>query len=240
MSGTQYIALSGLRARMDELDRLAGDISNVGTSGYKGVRETRAAAERPSFDQTLDTAIDTTFGGAKNDMTSGSIANTGRPLDVAIDGGGFFAVGTGNSVAYTRNGHFSLNSQRQLVDSDGDLVQGASGGAITIGDGDVRVDEDGTVWAGNTKAGQLAVVTFPDPGALSRLEGAKFGANGQIPTPVTDPVVHGGALEDSNVSVSERLAELTTVARGFEALQKAMSMVLNDVDARAIDRLGRQ
>jgi flagellar basal body rod protein FlgG len=53
MSGTHYIALSGLRARVDELDRLATDIANVGTSGYKGERQTHAAAERGAFNDAL-------------------------------------------------------------------------------------------------------------------------------------------------------------------------------------------
>lgn len=209
MSGTQYIALSGLRARMDELDRLAADISNVGTSGYKGLRETRAAAERPSFDETLNTAIDTTFGGAKNDMSSGSIASTGRPLDVAIDGDGFFTLDTANGPAYTRNGHFSINNQRQLVDSDGDPVLGTSGSPITLGDGDARVDEDGTVWAGNTQAGQLGIVTFPDPGALSN-------RGGQVPGERAD--AHAG---DESGGTRRR-------ARGLERLGVGTARGIDD------------
>ena len=85
-SGSQYIALSGLRARADELDRLASDIANVGTAGYKGERDTTAAAERPTFDRWLQSAIDTTHGGRRLDMTNGALAPTGRPLDVALDG----------------------------------------------------------------------------------------------------------------------------------------------------------
>src|SRR6476660_800922 len=90
MSGSQYIALSGLRARVDDLDRLADDIANVGTAGYKGERQARAAAERVVFADTLQTAIDTTFGGQKLDTTAGAFAMTGRSLDIAIDGDGFF------------------------------------------------------------------------------------------------------------------------------------------------------
>jgi flagellar basal body rod protein FlgG len=53
-------------------------------------------------------------------------------------------------------------------------------------------------------------------------------------------VIRAGSLEQSNVSVAERLAQLTTVSRGFEALQKSISMLMNDVDGRAIDHLGRR
>src|SRR5262245_21577962 len=106
MSGIQYVALSGLRARVGELDRLAADIANVGTAGYKGERESRAAAVRETFGDALQTAIDATSGGTRIDMTAGAIAPTGRSLDVAAEGPGFFVVSTPEGPRYTRNGHF--------------------------------------------------------------------------------------------------------------------------------------
>jgi len=239
MSGSQYIALSGLRARVDELDRLATDIANIGTAGYKGEREARASAERPSFEDALQTAVDTTVGGRKLDMRDGAITPTGRPLDVATDGRGFFVVDTPAGPRYTRNGHFTLDRERRVITEDGHLVQGADG-PITIGEGEVRVDADGTVWGGLTRAGKLAVVDFPDPSSLKRDQGTLLRADGQAPTPIEDTTIRAGALEQSNVSVADRLAELTTVSRGFEALQKAISMLMNDVDGRAIESLGRR
>jgi flagellar basal-body rod protein FlgF len=239
MSGSQYIALSGLRARADELDRVATDIANIGTAGYKGERESRAVAERPQFDAALQTAIDTTFGGRRLDSTDGAITSTGRALDVAIDGPGFFVVNTGQGDRYTRNGHFTLDANRRLVTEDGDPVQG-KGGPITLGPGEVRVDSDGTVWAGETRAGQLSLVTVPDPGQMEHDHGTLLSANGQTPATLDNVQVHGGSLEQSNVSVADRLAELTSVSRGFEALQKAISMLMNDVDAKTIDQLGRR
>jgi flagellar basal body rod protein FlgG len=239
MSGSQYIALSGLRARIDELDRLAADIANVGTAGYKGERDTTAAVGRPTFDQTLQSAIDTTFGGRRLDLTDGALAATGRALDVALDGAGFFAIDTPGGPRYTRNGHFTLNADRQLVNEQGHPVRGASG-PITLGDGDIRIDGDGTVWTGTTKAGRIAVVTFADPGALVRDQGSGLRADGQPPIAVAAPTMKAGTLEQSNVSVADRLAQLTSVSRGFEALQKSISMLMNDVDGRAIDHLGRR
>lgn len=238
MSGSQYIALSGLQARFDELDRLASDIANVGTAGYKGVREARAVAERPQFEATLDTAIDTTFGGSRLDTTNGAIAQTGRSLDMAIDGKGFFVVRTAAGDRYTRNGHFTVDAERHLVTSDGDTVMG-TGGPITLGQGDIRIDSDGTVWTGTTKAGQLSIADVPDPGAMTRDHGSLLRADGQTVTPLTTAVVAGGSLEQSNVTVADRLAQLTSVSRSFEALQRSLSLLMNEVDAKAIDRLGR-
>jgi flagellar basal-body rod protein FlgF len=240
MSGSQYIALSGLRARVDDLDRIASDIANIGTAGYKGERQTRAVAERSAFDRTLETAIDTTFGGRRLDARDGALASTGRPLDLAVDGPGFFVVSTPSGDRYTRNGHFTVNASRTLVTEEGLTVKGV-GGPITLGtDGDVRVDADGTVWTGTTRSGQLEIVEFADPGRMSREHGTLLGTGGQAPTAATQASVHAGSLEQSNVSVADRLAELTSVSRGFEALQKAMSMLMNEVDGRAIDQLGKR
>jgi flagellar basal body rod protein FlgG len=63
---------------------------------------------------------------------------------------------------------------------------------------------------------------------------------GLTPAPVTHPTVRSGSLEGSNVSVAERLAQLTDVSRSFEALQKAISMVMNEVDGKSIEMLGRR
>lgn len=240
MSGSQYIALSGLRARADDLDRIATDIANIGTAGYKGERQARAAAERSAFDRTLETAIDTTFGGRKLDMRDGALAGTGRPLDLALDGTGFFVVSTPSGDRYTRNGHFTLNAEGQLVTEEGFLVKG-TGGPITVGtNGEVRVDPDGTVWTGAAQSGQLEIVEFADAAIMTREQGTLLGSGGQTPAAAAHAVVHAGSLEQSNVSVADRLAELTTVSRGFEALQKALSLLMNEVDGRSIDALGRR
>ncbi|MEO7191699.1 MAG: flagellar hook basal-body protein [Vicinamibacterales bacterium] len=240
MSGSQYIALSGLRARVDELDRLAADIANVGTAGYKGEREARASATRDTFADELQTAIDTTFGGRRLDTRAGAIASTGRSLDVAVEGPGYFVISTASGERYTRNGHFGLSASRQLIAEDGSPVQGEGGQPITVGEGEVRIEQDGSVWAGTTEAGRLAVVEFGDPTTLTQDNASRLRAEGQAATPSTSTFIRSGSLEQSNVSVSDRLAELTTVSRGFEALQKAITMLMNDVDGRAIDNLGRR
>lgn len=240
MPGTQYIALSALRSRLDELDRLASDIANVGTNGYKGQRGAQGAADRPSFGDELQTAIDTVATGTRIDFRTGAFAPTGRALDVAIDGPGFFVVETDKGTRYTRDGHFSRSAAGTLATTDGATVQGADG-PIKLGAGDIRIDEDGTVYAGAAKAGQLAIVTFSDPNELSRDQGAMLRNDaGVTATPVTQPTVRSGALEGSNVLVAEKIAQLTNVSRSFEALQKTISTILNEVDGRSIDQLGRR
>jgi flagellar basal-body rod protein FlgF len=240
MPGSHYIALSGLRARVDELDRIASDLANIGTVGYKSTRDASAAAERDAFGAALQTAIDTTHGGRRLDTTAGALTQTGRALDIAVDGQGFFVIDTPAGERYTRDGHFTIGADRQLVTRSGNVVQGKDGPITIADDGEVRVDGDGTVWSGTTKAGQIAIVDFADRGALVNEHGSLLRAEGQAATPVTDPVVRSGSLEQSNVSMADRVASLTSVSRSFEALQKALSLMMNDVDGRAIDHLGRR
>ena len=240
MAGGAYVALSGLRARADHLDRLASDIANAGTSGYKAERGTTSAAERPAFDRMLQSAIDVAPGPERYDFRNGSIASTGRELDAALEGPGFFVVQTDAGPRYTRNGHFERAADGTLVTEDGLAVLGEKG-PITLGTGALKIDEDGTVRSGASVSGKLQVVTFADDAALGREGNSRFRTTDAAkPAPAKGTAVRGGALEKSNVSMVERIAELTEVTRTFEALQKGVSMLMNDIDGRAITELGKR
>lgn len=239
MAGGHYVALSGMRSRLDELDRLSADIANAGTSGYKTERTTDAQADRPRFAAVLQTAIDVMPAARKLNVSSGPINTTGRDLDVAIEGAGFFVVQTAGGPRYTRNGRFTVGAAGTLVTEDGAPVLGEQG-PITLTPGEVSVDADGSIRSGQSVVGKLSVVQFGDPTRLIRESGATFRSDGQDPAPATAVSVKGGALEESNVSVVERVAELTTVTRSFEALQKALTLMMNDIDGRAVDQLGRR
>src|SRR5262245_57677791 len=127
-----------------------------------------------------------------------------------------------------------------LTTADGSSVMGEKG-PIKLGKGEVQFDKDGTVRAGNLVAGKLAIVNFENPKTLARESAALLRAGeGMKPTPIEHPEVFSGSLENSNVSTVERMAELTSVARTFEALQKAIAVMLNDVDGRTIDSLGKR
>lgn len=240
MPGGHYIALSGMRARLDELDRLSADIANANTSGYKTERTTDAQASRPQFATLLQTAIDVAPGGRKLNVANGPINTTGRDLDCAIEGNGFFVIQTAAGPRYTRNGRFTVSADGTLVTEDGSEVTGATGAIkLARNGGEITVEADGTIKTGGTTAGKLSVVQFADPSVLMRESGATFRADAEA-TPVANVSVKGGALEESNVSVVERVAELSNVKRSFEALQKALSMMMNDIDGRAVDQLGRR
>jgi flagellar basal body rod protein FlgG len=237
MAGGYYAALSGMQARLAALDRIASDIANASTSGYKAERGSTVEARRAAFDQTLQAAVDVASGRARMDLRAGAVAPTGRSLDVAIEGSGFFAVQTAGGERYTRNGHLLRRADGILATEGGDPVLGASG-PITIGTGEVTIDPDGTVRSGGTMAGQLKIVEF-DPGVwLARAGASPFKADGPAKA-VEKPTLAPAALEQSNVSVVQRVAEMSEVSRNYETLLRGVTVLMNDVDKGAITELGR-
>ena len=123
---------------------------------------------------------------------------------------------------------------------DGAPVLGTNG-PIALGQGAVQIGADGTVRTDGVEVGRLRIVEFGDPTRLVREGGALLrAADGAAPEEVERPAVFTGALEQSNVSVVERVAELTNVSRNFEALQKAVSVLMNDIDGRTIDSIARR
>lgn len=248
MAGGTYTALSGLRARIEQLDRLAADIANVGTAGYKSERTTTVATERPDFGQALETAIDVAAGPGRVDFRSGLLAPTGRDLDFAIEGSGFFEIQTPAGIRYTRNGQFEVKSDGTLVTRDGMPVLGVerqgqaqADRALRLRKGPVTVESDGTVRADGVVAGRVSLIDFSDPTKLVREEAGRFRASaGATPKATEQSTVRGGAIEQSNVSLVERIAHMTEVSRSFQALQRGLSVMLNDIDGRAINEFGKR
>lgn len=242
MAGGTYTALSGLRTRMEQLDRLASDIANAKTAGYKSERVTTNTAERPDFGRALQSAIDVTPGPGRLDFRPGSMERTGRDLDLAIEGRGFFVIDTPNGVRYTRNGNFSRQADGTITTADGMPVRGANGPLKIAGDGALTIDDDGTVRAGVQNVGRVAVVDFDDYAQLEREELGRFRAPASLTPRAADDnsVIRGGLLEASNVSVPDRMVAMTDLARSFEALQRGLALLMNDIDGRAATELGRR
>jgi len=239
MSGGAYSALSGMRTRLEELDRIASDLANIGTAGYKTERAGTVTQERESFGAALDTAVDVMQGNKKVDFAPGVIATTGNALDAAIDGNGFFSIETPAGVRYTRNGSFTRRADGLLTTSQGEPVLGENGGQIRLSAGAVQIDSNGTIRVGNTVAGKLQLVDF-NTSDLLRETGSRFRAiPGAEPQPFEGGLI-GGAIEQSNVSMVDRMAALTEVSRGFDSLQRGVSTLMNELDQKAITELGRR
>lgn len=242
MAGGAYTALSGLRTRMEQLDRLASDIANAKTAGYKAERVTTNVAPRPDFGRTLQSAIDVTPGPGRLDFRPGSMERTGRDLDLAIEGRGFFVIDTPGGPRYTRNGNFSKQADGTVVTADGMPVQGEDGPLRITTDGALNIDDNGTIRAGVQDVGRVRVVDFASYMRLEREDLGRFRApdTEAVVAPPPGATVRSGLLEASNVSVVDRMVAMTDIARNFEALQRGLSLLMNEIDGRVATELGRR
>ncbi len=174
------------------------------------------------------------------DFTPGAVRETGRPLDVALEGDGFLVVQTPRGERYMRAGNLTLDASGQLVTQQGDLVVGQSG-PITIPQGDVTIGEDGTISVKGQQVDQLKVVRFDNPHAALVKEGASlFIATGNgRPLEANSTRITQGSLEMSNVnSVSEMVAMMQN-SREFESLQKSIMMMMSDIGRKVSSELGK-
>ena len=155
------------------------------------------------------------------DFTQGGLVRTGRGLDLALNGKGFFVIETAAGPRYTRNGVFRTNPQGQLVDSAGRMVAG-EGGPITLPPNVnaemVSVAQDGTISAQGRALGKLRIVDFESYAGLQPVGDSLYsaGLDGE-PVPAANASVQQGFQETSNVKAVEELVGLITVTRLYEA-----------------------
>jgi flagellar basal-body rod protein FlgF len=166
---------------------------------------------------------------------------TQRPLDVAIEGEGFFELQLADETrGYTRVGAFHVSPDRRLVTTDGVPVLAEGGTPITLlpEGGELAIALDGTLTQGTTQLGKLSIQKFPKGEALSPLSGGLFAAKpGTEMTPVENAVVMQGHLEGSNVTPLREMVALVQIARAYEANQKIIT-TQDQTLARALETLG--
>jgi flagellar basal-body rod protein FlgF len=229
-----YIATAGAVAQSNALDATANNIANAQTAGFRADRVTfqEALTQAKSPDMTI-----VNNGGSKVDSMAGALQQTQNPLDLALEGDGFFGVETPQGTRYTRAGNFRLDDDRKLVTNDGLQVRGEGGGAISIPKDakDIAVAPDGTVSADGTTVGKLELVRF-NANQLKRVGGSLFSATGG-PASGEVPKVRAGMLEASNVNVVRGVVDLVKVSRTYESLMRVIQGY-HDVESRAARDLG--
>ena len=246
MDNSLLVSLSQQLAAYRAMDVIANNLANVSTPGFK--REAAKFEEyvtqmRPAEGQKGPQSVSfVKDAGVMRDVGQGNIEQTGAPYDLAIQGNGFFVVQTPAGMRYTRDGHFSLDANGNLVTSQGYQVQG-DGGPITItpNDGDINIAPDGTISSvvrgvGNQLA-KLKVVDFADPAAMTK-QGANLYSTGQVPTAPGKVNLRQGALEASNVQPVIEISHMIEVMRAYEATA-TMSKSQEDTMRQAIDKLGQ-
>jgi flagellar basal-body rod protein FlgF len=246
MDNSLLVSLSQQLAAYRAMDVIANNLANVSTPGFKREAakfEEYVAKMRPAEGQTGTQSVSfVKDAGILRDASQGTIEQTGAPYDVAIAGNGFFQVQTPQGMRYTRDGHFSLDANGNLVTSAGYQVQG-DGGAITItpNDGEISIGADGTVSSvvngvGNQLA-KLKVVDFADPRAMVK-EGGNLLSTTQTATTPAIVNLRQGTLESSNVQPVIEISHMIEVMRAYEATA-TLSKSQEDMMRQAIEKLGQ-
>jgi len=248
-----YSAASGMNAQQLNVDNIANNLSNANTAGYKSrraqfqdllyqnmVQPGSASSQQSTMPAGLQLGLGTRAASNEIVFTQGAFSQTDNPLDMVIQGNGFFQVSLpSGELAYTRAGQFSLDKNGIVVNSTGNALQPQ----ITIpADAQaVTVASDGTVTytlpnqTAAQQAGQIQLANFQNPAGLNSLGGGLYS-----PTDASgDPTVGApggsegmGALlpgytENSNVSIVDEFINMIEAQRGYEANFKVVTAADN-------------
>lgn len=212
------------------------NLANTGTLAFK--RE--IALMRPGFEAALQSSaalipsapITTTAVDGKG----GALRLTSNPLDVALEGDGFFVLAGPSGPVYTRQGNFQLDPRGRLVGVSGYPVMGDAG-EIVLPSADPRIDAQGNVWDGQNPVSRLRVVSFENASELESLGAGVFSAANAASSPVENVNIRQGFVEVSNISAMHEMVKLIEIMRHFEASQR-MLKAYDAMNGTALSTLG--
>jgi flagellar basal body rod protein FlgG len=223
---------SSINALMREYETITNNLANVSTAGYKRGVNTFSKSLQEQMTGLLEqmTGSETYSPGSIElnsslDFSQGNLSETGRSLDFAIYGKGFFVIETPNGPLYTRNGIFQTNQNGQIIDLQGRIVAGEAG-PITIPNNmtsQVSVSSDGSISAEGTNIGKFQLVDFADNEAKLVPTGDssyRMPDENIQPVAAENIIVKQGSQEVSNVKMIEELVDLIMVTRLYEANMK--------------------
>ncbi|MCM3787566.1 flagellar basal body rod protein FlgG [Domibacillus indicus] len=264
MLRSMYSGISGMKNFQTKLDVIGNNISNVNTHGFKKgrtvfkdmVSQSIAGASAPvaatkGGTNPRQVGLGAQLAAIDTIQTQGSLQTTGRALDLSISGDGFFQVTDGTNTLYTRAGNFYMDREGNIVNSDGLYLQGANGAIEIPTDAQsMSIDANGVVSYVDTdgelqEVDTIQIAKFANPDGLQKVgenlyeETVNSNAAGEIivanPGEDGTGTIVAGALEMSNVDLSEEFSEMIVAQRGFQAntriittsdeiLQELMSM----------------
>jgi flagellar basal-body rod protein FlgF len=213
-------SLAGLTARYEAI---AHNLANSSTPAFK--RHTvqfHQALARAGDPSSLSLVQDSDA----IDFSQGTFEQTDRPLDFALDGKGFFMVETPKGPLYTRTGTFTLNANRQLVDSGGRIVSGQNGPIVlppNCAAADVQITSEGELRFAGHSIGKLKIVNFDDPSVLTPIGAGNYRAPTTIDPMLSRATVRQGYQESSNVNTVQELVDLLQITRLYEANLKGIT-----------------
>lgn len=247
MKDVLAVALTSMQHDRSRLDRVAANLANVGTTGYKrdvvAVRpfaDALEAVERGAASDAPASAPGPSAVQVLTDFRPGAVRLTGRALDLAIGGEGWFEVATPSGPAYTRQGELHLDAQGRLVTARGEPVMGRAG-EIRLTGGAPTIDADGNLFDPATPGepvAQLRLVRFEEPRRAERLGDGLFSAGGAVAEVGAGKArLQQGALENANVSSMTEMVQLIETMRHFESMAR-VAQGYDEMLGSAIRRLG--
>lgn len=243
MDSGYYAATAGLLARTQALDTAAANLANAQTPGYRAEREyfrSVLLGSEASASQLGRTVNDFgLLGGDRLSLSQGALQRTGNPLDLAIEGQGFFALRTAQGVRYTRDGSFHRSQTGMLVTQAGEPVLSSTGQPIPIPPGEVSVGADGVLSVAGGAVASVGIFIFP-PSAQLVAEGAnRYLAAGGSATTALDFTVHQGAIESANQDAVQGTLDLLVMQRQAEMMQRALTVFHTEFNKFATEDLPR-
>jgi flagellar basal-body rod protein FlgF len=229
-----YVATAGATAQSAALDATANNIANASTAGFRSDRVVFREALTAARSADVASVSPAT---SRIDTQAGALTTTDNPLDLALEGDGYFGVETPNGPRYTRAGNFRLDAERTVVTADGHAVRGEGGAPIVVPPETtmIAVASDGAISADGEPIGKLELVQFAG-NQLQRQGGTLYAATG-TPAAGDAPLVRSGMLEASNVNVVRGVVDLVKVSRSYESLMRVIQSY-HEVESRAARDLG--
>lgn len=242
MDSGYYAAMTGLMARTQALDTAAANLANAQTPGYRAEREYFRSVLMGS--EALHSQLGRTvnnyglLGGQMLSASQGALQQTGNPLDLAIEGQGFFAAQTAHGVRYTRDGGFHRSQAGMLVTQAGESVLSSVGRPIPVPPGEVSVGADGVVSVAGGAVATVGVFIFP-PSVQLIPEGANryVAPAGVAAALAKDANIHAGAIESANQDAIHGTLDLIVMQRQAEMMQKALTVFHTEFNRFATEDL---
>ena len=238
-----YAAYAGLIARTEALDSAASNLANINTTGFRAEREYfRGVILGPGAANSQLGATVNDFGilgGNEINLNQGAITRTGNPLDVAIEGAGFFAVQADagvEGIRYTRDGAFQRARNGTLITAQGEPVLNSAAKPIVIPSGEISIGADGAVSVAGATVGTIGLFSFPASVPLIP-EGVNRYIGDPAKATASKATLRQGSLEGSNQDVIQGSLQLILVQRQAEMMQKALTVFNNDFDKSATEEL---
>ncbi len=233
MENASYTTLTRQSGLMREIQSVANNIANASTTGFR--REGVVFSEHVTDLGEVPSLSMARAGGHHVDTRQGGFEKTGGPLDLAIEGDGYFMIETPEGERLTRAGHFMSNGEGDLVTPEGFRVLDAGGAPVFVppGAASISIAADGTMSADGEPISQLGLFTA-DPAGLQRVGNTMFEA-----TTGAEPLIGGtmlqGFLEGSNVDPVTEIARMIEVQRSYELGQKFLEK--EDERLRSVQKL---